>query len=539
MSGMTRRDASTAQLMKTHGFSARTDYHKDKQDAQAVRELASEILRLTRSTLLINMRFLESALVRFVPGDETVTPEMATDGRFLYYNSIHICRLFKTSPQLVCRDYLHLTLHCVFRHLFVGEKLNGELWDLACDIAVEHLITGLGLKSLYAERQEKQSWLTDKLKEQMPRLTAERIYRYLVEQDLPPQEIGRIREYFYADDHRIWHKQPEAGSGGERGESRDKMQNGADSASELGDMSGEDEFTPPEDGESEERRASGGSDTGERRDSGDNEGMTGQANENPGDRPAMTPQETEQMWKEISERIRVDLDTSANSYGENTGDFVSAIGEVNREKIDYAAFLRRFAVLGENMQINDDEFDYIFYTYGMKLYKRMPLIEPLEYKEVKLVREFVIALDTSESVAGELIHSFVTKTWNILKQTESFFTKVNVHIIQCGAKVEEDSKIRDQDEFDAYMAKMTLKGFGGTDFRPVFEHVDMLIKQHEFTNLKGIIYFTDGYGTFPPMPPEYETAFVFLDNGREIPDTPPWAIRIRMTDSDIEQLPDR
>ena len=206
MSGMTRRDASTAQLMKTHGFSARTDYHKDKQDAQAVRELASEILRLTRSTLLINMRFLESALVRFVPGDETVTPEMATDGRFLYYNSIHICRLFKTSPQLVCRDYLHLTFHCIFRHLFVGEKLNGELWDLACDIAVEHLITGLGLKSLYAERQEKQSWLTDKLKEQMPRLTAERIYRYLVEQDLPPQEIGRIREYFYADDHRIWHK---------------------------------------------------------------------------------------------------------------------------------------------------------------------------------------------------------------------------------------------------------------------------------------------------------------------------------------------
>ena len=114
MSGMTRRDVSTAQLMKTHGYSARTDYHKDKQDAQAVREIAREILRLTRSTLLIHMRFLESALVRFVPGDETVTPEMATDGKFLYYNSIHICRLFKTSPQLVCRDYLHLTLHCIF-----------------------------------------------------------------------------------------------------------------------------------------------------------------------------------------------------------------------------------------------------------------------------------------------------------------------------------------------------------------------------------------------------------------------------------------
>ena len=156
--------------------------------------------------------------------------------------------------------------------------------------------------------------------------------------------------------------------------------------------------------------------------------------------------------------------------------------------MDYAAFLRRFAVLGENIQVNDDEFDYIFYTNGMKLYGKMPLIEPLEYKEVKLVREFVVALDTSESVAGSLVQSFVTKTWNILKQTESFFTKVNIHILQCGARVEEDAKIRDQDELNAFMQHMVLRGFGGTDFRPVFEHVDALIKQHEFANLKGLIY---------------------------------------------------
>lgn len=32
MSGLTERSVSTAQLMKTHGYSARTDYHKDTQD---------------------------------------------------------------------------------------------------------------------------------------------------------------------------------------------------------------------------------------------------------------------------------------------------------------------------------------------------------------------------------------------------------------------------------------------------------------------------------------------------------------------------
>ena len=503
-------------------------------------QLAREILKLARSALLIHLRFMEPALVRLAANsDESITAELATDGRYLYYNSIHVCRLFKRARELPARDCLHVALHCVFRHLFVSPKLTGDLWDLACDIAVENLINELDIKSLYCERQEKQRWLIEKLREAMPRLTAERIYRWLIEQDLPPQEIGRIRSYFYADDHRIWYNPPEISSGS-GGDTQDEGSGGE--KPDIGDApGGSDELPPPEDGDGDEQQARGGRATGEKRDHGDGsgEGMPGRENSEPGEKRALSPQETERMWKDISERIEVDLDTASSSYGENAGDFVAALREVNREKVDYAAFLRRFAVLGENIQVNDDEFDYIFYTYGMKLYGKMPLIEPLEYKEVKLVREFVIALDTSESVAGSLVQSFVTKTWNILKQTESFFTKVNIHILQCGAKVEEDAKIRDQDEFDAYMQRMVLRGFGGTDFRPVFEHVDTLIRQHEFTNLRGLIYFTDGYGTFPAMPPEYETAFVFVDTGRELPDVPPWAIKIRMTPTEVEDISDR
>jgi predicted metal-dependent peptidase len=240
------------------------------------------------------------------------------------------------------------------------------------------------------------------------------------------------------------------------------------------------------------------------------------------------------MWKEISKRIQVDLETISNTWGESAGDMMQTLAEINREKYDYAEFLRRFAILGENMEINDDEFDYIFYTYGLSLYKNMPLVEPLEYKEVKRVREFVIALDTSESVAGELVQKFVEKTWNILKQTENFFTRVNIHILQCGAKVEEDAKITSQEEFDSYMQRMVLRGFGGTDFRPVFEYVNGLVKRHEFRNFKGMIYFTDGYGSYPAMPPDYEAAFVFLDGGREIPNVPAWAVKVVLTQEQIE-----
>ena len=37
----------------------------------------------------------------------------------------------------------------------------------------------------------------------------------------------------------------------------------------------------------------------------------------------------------------------------------------------------------ETVQIDTDAFDYIYYDYGLRTYGNMPLIEPLETKEVK------------------------------------------------------------------------------------------------------------------------------------------------------------
>ena len=534
-------DPSTAQLLKTHGYSVRADYHRDTEANHRAQALAVEILRLARSTLLLHFRFLEQALVRFVPGQEAVTAELATDGHFLYYNSLHVCRCFYRNAAQTARDYLHLTLHCVFQHLFVGEGIDRALWDLACDIAVENQINGFSLAALECPRQEKQQWLIRKLAAQLPGMNAEQIYRALREQALPPGELARLRQYFYADDHAIWYRQAEQTEGQGDANRRSSAAQDQELTPQPGELdNGTAELSAPEDAGDEaqqSQQASGGQSTGETKPDGDSTGA--KASERPPDRQGekgLSPEQIRQQWKQIGERIRVELETMGGSWGESAGSLIAALRALHRERCDYAAFLKRFAVLGENIQINDDEFDYIFYTYGMKLYGRMPLIEPLEYKEVQRVREFVIALDTSESVEGELVQSFVTKTWNILKQTDNFFTKVNIHILQCGARVEEDVKITSQEEFDAYIRRMQLRGFGGTDFRPVFARVDEMIRQHEFSNLKGLLYFTDGYGTFPAMPPGYEAAFVFLEQEREIPDVPPWAIRIQLRADEIRQL---
>lgn len=164
----------------------------------------------------------------------------------------------------------------------------------------------------------------------------------------------------------------------------------------------------------------------------------------------------------------------------------------------------------------------------------MPLVEPLEYKDVKAIKEFVIAIDTSGSTSGELVQKFVQKTYNILKSTESFFTRINLHIIQCDANIQEDKKITCQEEFDEYIENMEIHGLGGTDFRPVFEYVDKLRHDKEFSNLKGLIYFTDGYGDFPSRKPDYDTAFVFIDDEYNNPDVPPWAIKLVLQKDELQ-----
>ena len=382
------------------------------------------------------------------------------------------------------RDYLHVVMHCVFRHMFMDPSLNRPYWDLACDIAVEHLITELGLKAVTCSREKQQAQYLAAMKKELKQVTAEKIYNYLQYASPTEAKVAEIRGLFYADNHEIWYMT------GEEIQARFGIPSGAD----------------------------GGEGEGE----GDDE--------DPG---RSIRRATRDRWQEISERMQVDIETFGKQRGIQAGSLTQNLKEVNRERYDYTNFLKKFAVMGEVMKINDDEFDYIFYTYGLQLYERMPLIEPLEYKEVKRIKEFVIAIDTSGSTSGELVQRFVQKTYNILKSTESFFSKINLHIIQCDAEIQEDVHITCQEDFDNYLKTMKIRGLGGTDFRPVFEYVEQLRKEKAFTNLKGLIYFTDGYGAFPAKKPDYDTAFVFVEDEYNNPDVPAWAIKLVLQKDEI------
>lgn len=454
----------------------------DNNNEEKIYALAKDVMRLSRNTLVVNMRFLDTAISRLncIPYKGT----FACDGINISYDPVYLLKCYKKAKEIPTRSYLHMILHCIFRHNIVSTLVNNDYWDLACDMAAEAIINELDIQAVTVGKEAEQNAVMTEIHKKVKYLTAEKIYGYFMSKAVSDSKIEEWLRLFGTDDHSIWYeKQPMLNAESQENGQAESQSNGqADSDS---------------------------------------------------DSYISVRESLIQDWKNISEKMQTDLETFSKHQGDKSGNLIQNLTAVNREKYDYTSFLKKFAVIGEAMKINDDEFDYIFYTYGLKMYDNMPLIEPLEYKDVKKIKEFVIAIDTSGSVEGELVQKFVQKTYNILKSTESFFSKINLHIIQCDTEIHEDVKITTQNEFDEYLKNMTIKGLGGTDFRPVFHHVNELIKNHEFNNLKGLIYFTDGYGDFPKRQPDYNTAFVFVDDEYNNPDVPVWAIKLVLQKDEI------
>ncbi len=245
----------------------------------------------------------------------------------------------------------------------------------------------------------------------------------------------------------------------------------------------------------------------------------------PQDRPQMTALRQSE-WNDNRDKLQTELESMGDLRGEGGNTILEQLEVQNRERYDYKSFLRKFRVMREEIQVDPDSFDPIFYTFGLSMYKNLPLIEPLETKEVNRIEEFVIAVDTSMSCSGELVRRFLEETYDVLSEDDSFFKKTRIHIIQCDEAVRQDSVIGSAEDMERYMRDFTLIGQGGTDFRPVFDYVNGMVNRGEFRQLKGLIYFTDGEGIFPVKCPVYDVAFVFVKDQYTDIAVPPWAIKL-------------
>lgn len=117
---------------------------------------------------------------------------------------------------------------------------------------------------------------------------------------------------------------------------------------------------------------------------------------------------------------------------------------------------------------------------------------PTLYSET--VGEIVYAIDTSGSMPTEDLQVAATEADAMHREVKPSKTVV----IYCDAAVHRVDEFGPDDQVEFHMC-----GRGGTDFVPVFEEVEK--RQYR---PKCLVFFTDGYGTFPDPAPEYPVLWV-------------------------------
>lgn len=440
---------------------------KNESQSQWEARMGKEILSFLRDEIYKDLRFMDVALSALTFVEREGMQMFATDGRMLYFGPEHTIEIFKKNERFLERAYLHSILHCIYGHLWIRQDRREDLWNLACDIAVEQVIDSLNKPCTKRILTLLRKQVYERLKN-LNIVSASQIYELLYEdsKNFDPEEYikwyQKLAREFVTDDHSFWPKK-------------------------------------------------------------DNKQMSQREND--------TYKDWQKRAKEISHN-------KSFSNSDDGGDIASINLAVEaRRGVSYRDFLIKFSSLHEELKTNPDEFDLAFYSYGLRLYENIPLIEPLETKESNKIRDFIIAIDTSYSTSGQLVKNFLKKTLEILGQSENFFKNARVRIIQADDLVRDDIIINGDYNIEKLFSDFQLKGGGNTDFRPTFTYINNLIKMGEITSPDGVIYFTDGRGIFPQTKPEYKTAFVFLEGyeGKEEIKVPAWVYKEIIHKSTLEQ----
>lgn len=447
-------------------------------------QLGRRILAAARDELYLSMRFFDFAFAALDYEMNLNTRYLGTDGDFIYFNPSFLMKQYREDAVLVNRAYLHMVFHCIFRHMAGRGDREEEYWNLACDIAAEALLDSIEDKAVRILLPEGKQELYEKLHEKMKVLTAEGIYHYLKQEKLSDRELLLLEQLFFVDDHQFF-EAPKR--------DRDKKENtGGDGGN--GESDGQSTDHSSEVREQEQMRA------------------------------AMAARS--EKWKRIGESLRTNLETFSAEAGTRAGSLLAALRVDGQEECDFADFLQKFCRPKEVVRLNEGEFDTAFYTYGLRLYGNLPLVEPLEYREEKRIEEFVIVVDTSGSCQNGEVREFLKDAFAVLKDNRLFTDRYRVHLLQCDTIVHSDILVTSARQAAELQENFIMRGGGGTDFRAAFDYVRQEREQGRMNAISGLLYFTDGYGTFPEQQPDYDTAFIFWRQEPEEIPVPYWALKL-------------
>lgn len=552
----------------------RTAASRKQSAGDALQSLGIRIFNQARIELCLSMRYLSRALHQLSFQMSLHTMRTGTDGERIYFHPEFVFRLYVESPQKFYRVYMHSLLHCLFSHIFKREDREKELWNLATDIQVEYVLDSMDVDLLRRPAYPFREAYFHTLEKEIKVLSAERIYAYLSEKALSYEERQRLAEEFVKDDHQFWeiigeekrsvrgtgrsekeeqdkqeaqNEQREQSKEGEesrpeerkeeRGESRQKEHTGQEDALQeknaAADSAEKEEREKAQEGvdakakaESTEETEANGKEGGKGSETGSDK--TGKNAKEKGDADSREKErDLADRWKDIGKRTEEEMQKKEKEGEEEKLSWFLTLSY--KTYTPFQDFLRKLSVDKEELRTDPESFDYGYYYFGLTHYGNMPLIEENEYRESRKIPELVIAIDTSYSTKEKLVKRFLEETAAILGNKNTFFQNCTVHILECDDKIQKDIVFHSLEEIDFYRERFQVSGGYGTDFRPVFQYLADLRKRGELTELKALLYFTDGKGRYPKSAPGYPCAFIF-PRGEEIEDenVPSWALKLYM-----------
>lgn len=521
----------------------RTAASRKQSAGDALQSLGIRIFNQARIELCLSMRYLSRALHQLSFQMSLHTMRTGTDGERIYFHPEFVFRLYVESPQKFYRVYMHSLLHCLFSHIFKREDREKELWNLATDIQVEYVLDSMDVDLLRRPAYPFREAYFHTLEKEIKVLSAERIYAYLSEKTLSYEERQRLADEFVKDDHRFWEKIGEEersargearnGEEEEKGEKKQKEHTGQEGALQeknaAQDSAEKEEREKSQEGVDAKAKAESAEET-EAQEKGDGKGRkegSEKADKKRGPDSREKERDLADRWKDIGKRTEEEMQKKEKEGEKEKLSWFLTLSY--KTYTPFQDFLRKLSVDKEELRTDPESFDYGYYYFGLTHYGNMPLIEENEYRESRKIPELVIAIDTSYSTKEKLVKRFLEETAAILGNKNTFFQNCTVHILECDDKIQKDIVFHSLEEIDFYRERFQVSGGYGTDFRPVFQYLADLRKRGELTELKALLYFTDGKGRYPKSAPGYPCAFIF-PRGEEIEDenVPSWALKLYM-----------
>jgi predicted metal-dependent peptidase len=190
------------------------------------------------------------------------------------------------------------------------------------------------------------------------------------------------------------------------------------------------------------------------------------------------------------ERRLIQAATAAKMQGKLPGCVEALIDKLVNPEVPWQQILERFV---DQTSAND-------YSWAKPDRRFLPhdIIIPDLHDET--LGEIVVAVDTSGSIYGcsDTLASFEAEINSLVQRCQP--SKLTV--LYCDAAIAATEEYGPSDTI-----KLTPKGGGGTDFRPVGDW----IRQHNITP-RVLIYLTDLYGTFPPHEWPFPTIWCAYNN---------------------------